>query len=54
VKVMDITGHLVEIIPLNYASGKFQLDVSNLAVGSYLIELIDETGSRKVSKFIKK
>ena len=54
VKVMDITGHLVKIIPLNYASGKFQLDVSNLAVGSYLIELIDETGSRKVSKFIKK
>ena len=54
VNVMDITGHLVEVIPLSFASGKFQLDVSNLAIGCYLIELIDSVGSRKVSKFIKK
>ena len=53
INIMDVTGHLIEKRHLSFKSGKFQLDVSDLSAGAYFIEIIDNSGNRKVSKFIK-
>lgn len=53
INIMDVTGHLIDKRHLDFKSGKFQLDVLNLSSGAYFIEVIDNSGNRKVAKFIK-
>ena len=53
INIVDVTGHLIDKRHLDFKSGQFQIDVLHLSSGAYFIEVIDNSGNRKVAKFIK-